>query len=336
MRKAPLATLLFAVFAAECFICGTVFAAAPVIIKVSLATPENHFLTKQYAEWGKLIEQNSKGEIKVQLYHSAQLFRDNEVVKAIQTGGIEAGCAYAMYMENQLVPSMKVLQMPFLFATLEEALRVLHSDIGESMKKAAEQKGVKLLGIVSFPSPDGEGLVTIKPAKVPSDVKGLVLRTIGPELAAMMKRWGAGPSFLTGAEVYMALQRGTLQGSIASIATLVERKLYEVAPCMIMLPYASVQTYLAINKGFFDRLSAAQQKAVVDASTVIDKNNYSMAMTTMKNDLEEGQKKAKVYFPDTTELAKWKEGCEDIWKETAEKNKDIAEVMAKVRAILKR
>ncbi len=179
MKRVRVLTSLVAVFVVGCFICGAVFA-APVTMKVSMGTPENHFLTKEYAEWARLIEANSKGELKVQLYHSSQLFRDNEVVKAIQTGGIDAGCAYAMYMENQLVPAMKVLQMPFLFGNLDEALKVLHSDIGESMKKTAEQKGVKLLGIVSFPSPDGEGLETIRPARVPADVKGMVLRTIGP------------------------------------------------------------------------------------------------------------------------------------------------------------
>jgi C4-dicarboxylate-binding protein DctP len=334
MRRVLLVALLF-VFTAGFLICGTA-SAASVVMKVSMSTPENHFLTKQYAEWCRLIEENSKGEIKVRLYHSAQLFRDNEVVKAIQTGAVEAGCAYAMYMQNQLVPAMKVLQMPFLFHNLDEALKVLHSDVGEDLKKAAEKKGIKLLGIVSFPSPDGEGLVTIKPAKVPADVKGMVLRTIGPELSEMMKKWGAGPSFLTGAEVYMALQRGTLQGSIASVTTMVERKLYEVAPYMVMLPYASVQTYLAVNKGFFDRLSPAQQKAIIDASAVIDKNNYNSAITAMKRDLEEGKKKAKIYFPTAAELAKWMEGCEDVWKQTAQSNKDVAEVLTKVRAFLKR
>ncbi len=152
----------------------------------------------------------------------------------------------------------------------------------------------------------------------------------------MMKKWGAGPSFLTGSEVYMALQRGTLQGSIASISSMVERKFYEVAPYMIMLPYASVQTYLAVNKGFFDRLTPAQQKAVLDASAVVDKNNYGYVMNVMKIDLEEGKKKAKVYFPSEQELAKWKEGREEVWAETAKSNKDIAEALTKVRAFLKR
>jgi TRAP-type C4-dicarboxylate transport system substrate-binding protein len=58
------------------------------------------------------------------VYHSAQLYRDNEVLKAVQTGALESGCAFIMYLENQLVPGMKVFQFPFLFQGLDESMKV--------------------------------------------------------------------------------------------------------------------------------------------------------------------------------------------------------------------
>jgi TRAP-type C4-dicarboxylate transport system substrate-binding protein len=91
-----------------------------------------------------------------------------------------------------------------------------------------------------------------------------------------------------------------------------------------------------MNKGFFDRLSPAQQKAILDASAAIDKSNYNVTMTAMRNDLEEAQTKAKVHTPTAAELAKWSEGREDVWAETARSNKDVAETLTKVRALLKR
>jgi len=91
-----------------------------------------------------------------------------------------------------------------------------------------------------------------------------------------------------------------------------------------------------VNKGFFDRLSPAQQKAIIDASNVIDKNNYSYIMNVMEKDMEGAKKVSKVYFPTAAELAKWKEGSEAIWLDTAKSNKDVAEALDKVRAFLKR
>jgi len=305
-------------------------------MRVSIATPESHFVSQSFIEWGKLIEEKTKGEIKVQVYVSAQLFRDNEVVAAVQNGSVEAGNTQSQYLENQLVPGMKVLQLPFFFKNLQEVLKVIDSPIGDEWRKTAERKGVLIVGTVSFPSPDGEGFTTTKPAKLPSDVKGMVLRTVSPELSAQIKKWGAGPSFLTGAEVYMALQRGTLQGAVANLASYVDRKWYEVSPYFIMLPYGSVNNFLAVNKAFFDRLTPTQQKAITDAGAIMSKKNYEVAMASMARDITEAKKKAHLYTPTPAELAKWTEGSEEIWAEAARNNKDLADAMSKVRALLKR
>jgi len=45
-------------------------------------------MTKQCIEWAKLVEQNSGGDLKVQIFDSAQLYKDNELIKAIQTGAV--------------------------------------------------------------------------------------------------------------------------------------------------------------------------------------------------------------------------------------------------------
>jgi len=335
MKKRVLLTGVLAAWMGA-FICLSLAYAAPVTIRFSNGAPENHFLTQQYIEWGKLVEKNSKGEVKVQVYHSAQLFRDNEVIKAVQTGALEAGCAYAMYAENQLVPAMKVLMMPFLYKDLDDTMKVYRSEVGTAWKATAEQKGVKLLNLVMFPAPDDEIILTAKPVKVPADVKGTVLRVVGPETAALAQKWGAGASFISGAEVYLALQRGTVNGAFNSLTTYVERKLYEVGPYVIFLPSINVQTFIAINKGFFERLAPPQQKAILDASATIEANTQQVAEKTLKEALEEAKKKAKLYTPTAAELNLWKEGTTSIWEEMAKKNPDVAAALKKTRSILNR
>ncbi len=335
MQKRVLLTVVLTAWMAG-FIFLSLAQAGPVTIRFSNGAPENHFLTQQYIEWGKLVEKNSGGEIKVQVYHSAQLFRDNEVIKAVQTGALEAGCAYAMYAENQLVPAMKVLMMPFLYKDLDDTLKVYRSEVGAAWKATAEQKGVKLLNLVMFPAPDDEIILTTKPVKVPADVKGTVLRVVGPETAALAKKWGAGASFISGAEVYLALQRGTVHGAFNSLTTYVERKLYEVGPYVIFLPSINVQTFIAVNKGFFDRLELPQQKAILDASAAIEANTRQVAEKTLKEASEEAKKKAKLYTPTAAELNLWREGTSSIWEEMAAKSPDVAAALQKTRAILNR
>jgi TRAP-type C4-dicarboxylate transport system substrate-binding protein len=311
--------------------------AAPLTIKFSSGAPENHFLTKQYIEWGKLVEKISKGDVKVQIYHSAQLYRDNEVIKAVQTGGVESGCAFTLYLESQLVPAMKVYQMPYLFQTLDETWTVYKSEVGAGWKQTAERKGVKLLALVAMPAPEDHIVLTTKPVKVPADIKGLIIRGATPEHAMVIKKWGAGPSFLTGAEVYLGLQRNTINGAINSLATYMDRKLYEAAPYVLMTPLSVVHTFIVMNKGFFDKLTPEQQKAVLEASATIENNTIQVSKNTLKEDLEAVKKKAKaLYVPNAAEAAQWREGVSGLWDEITKGNKDAADALKKVREILKR
>ena len=275
MKTKALVAGLLAALALNC-ISPTDGHSAPVTLRFSSGAPENHFLTKQYIEWANLIEKNSKAEIKVQVYHSAQLFRDNEVIKAVQTEALESGCGFTMYIENQLVPAMKVYMMPFLFESLDETWKVYRSELGDSWKKTAEKKGVKLLAMVVMPSPDDQIVLTTKPVKVPADLSGQVIRGASPEHALAIKKWGAGPSFLTGAEVYLGLQRNTINGAINSIATYIDRKLYEVAPYVVLVPVSTVHTFIIMNKSVFDGLTPEQQKIILEASAVIENNTLQI------------------------------------------------------------
>ena len=335
MKTRVLVAGLLAALAVNC-ISLTDGHSAPVTIRFSSGAPENHFLTKQYIEWASLIEKNSKGEIKVQVYHSAQLFRDNEVIKAVQTEALESGCGFTMYIENQLVPAMKVYMMPFLFESLDETWKVYRSELGDSWKKTAEKKGVKLLAMVVMPSPDDQIVLTTKPVKVPADLSGQVIRGASPEHALAIKKWGAGPSFLTGAEVYLGLQRNTINGAINSIATYTDRKLYEVAPYVVQLPVSAVHTFIIMNKSVFDGLTPEQQKIILEASAVIENNTLQIGKTTLKDSVEEAQKKAKVYTPTSAELALWKEGMPALWDEIAKDKPEVAEALKTVKGMLKR
>jgi TRAP-type C4-dicarboxylate transport system substrate-binding protein len=310
--------------------------AAPATIRFSSGAPESHFLTKQYIEWANLIEKNSNGDIKVQVYHSAQLFRDNEVIKAIQTGALESGCGFTMYIENQLVPAMKMFMMPYLFQSLDETWNVYTSEVGAAWKQTAERKGVKLLAMVVMPSPEDQLILTTKPIKVPADLKGLIIRGASPEHALVLKKWGAGPSFLTGAEVYLGLQRNTINGAINSLATYVDRKLYEAAPYVLMTPVSVVHTFIVMNKDYFDKLTPAQQKIVMEASATIENNTVQFGKDTLKGDFEEARKKATVYIPTAAEAALWKEGTAALWDEIAKGNQDVAAALKVARGMLNR
>jgi C4-dicarboxylate-binding protein DctP len=105
--------------------------AAPVTMKFSVSMPPANFMTKQVNEWAKLVEQNSGGELKVQVFDSAQLYKDPDLAKAIMTGAVEGGLLASVYAGPTLIPALRVFQMPFLFQNVDEMAKIYHSKVGE-------------------------------------------------------------------------------------------------------------------------------------------------------------------------------------------------------------
>jgi len=297
--------------------------------------PVHDFMTKQCIEWGKLVEQYSGGELKVQIFDSAQLYKDPELPKALQTGAVDAGITGSLFLGPALISAMRVFQMPFLFQTVDEMAKVYRSKVGDAWKTEAEKKGVKLMGLVVHPSPEDQLIATIKPVKVPADLKGMTIRVGGPDDAVVFKKWGAAPSFIPGMDVYPALQRGTLQGALGSVTNQVELKRYEVAPYAVFMPMAGAQAYYGMNKGFFDKLTPKQQKAIVDASEAMERRTKFMTMEALAVAMEQLKKVMKgLYTTTPQEMAQWREGITELWPQLVGDNKELADALKATRAIL--
>jgi C4-dicarboxylate-binding protein DctP len=310
---------------------------AQTVIRFSTAMPAHHFLTKQVIEWAKLVEQNSGGELKVQIFDSAQLYKDPELPMAIQTGGVDGGLLGSPFMGTQLIQGLRVFQMPFLFHTVDELTKVYHSKVGAAWRETAERKGVKITGLVVHSSPEDQMIVAIRPVKVPADIKGMNIRVVGPDDAAVIKKWGGAPSFIPGMDVYPALQRGTLQGAIGSVPSQIDLKRYEVAPYAVFLPLAGAQAYYGFNKPFFDKLSPKQQKAIIDAGDAMDKKSKDMTMKDLAIAMADLKTKMKgLHTPNAQEMAQWKQGMEEMWPQLVGNNKELAESLKETRAVLGR
>jgi C4-dicarboxylate-binding protein DctP len=332
---------LFVLALIVCLFClGAVLTPAgaePVTMRFSASMPASNFMTKQSIEWAQIIEKNSKGTIKVQVFDSAQLYKDPELAKAIATGAVESGIMGSPFLGPQLVPTMRVFQMPYLISTVDEMIKIYKSKIGESWKKVAASKGVMITGLCVHPSPEDQMIAAKKPIRVPADIKGMTIRVIGPDDAALMKKYGAAPSFIPGMDVYPALQRGTLDGAIGSVTLQVDLKRYEVAPYAIYLPIGGAQAYYGINKEFFDKLTKEQQKAILDAGDEMEKKTKKLTMDDNAKKLETLKPQMKeLYKPTAKEFAQWKQGVEELWNELVKGNADLEQALKDTRALLKK
>ncbi len=88
---------------------------ADTTIRVTLQLPETHSLGQNWKDFANIIEEKSDGELKVQLFPSAQLFKDKEVPGAVGSGAVEAGSAFLGRFAGA-VPAVDVVAIPFIFS----------------------------------------------------------------------------------------------------------------------------------------------------------------------------------------------------------------------------
>ena len=67
--------------------------AADITMRISLQLPMKSHLGQNLLLFKKEVESRSNGEIKVEIYDSAQLYKDKEVPAAVGSGSIESGVA---------------------------------------------------------------------------------------------------------------------------------------------------------------------------------------------------------------------------------------------------
>ncbi len=222
---------------------GAAFAATE--FKLSNQFPASHHVSKGLEVFAEKVSEYSGGKMTVKIFDSAQLFKDTEIVEALQDSLIEAGLV-PVNKWSGMIPAADVFEMPFVFKDLE-----------------FQKKGVKTLFWVDY------GYIQFfnnkHPLKSPEDFKGLTMRTFSSGDAETLKALGAAPTVMSSSEMYMALQRGTVDGATTGMPAAVSRKVNEVQKFMTMANYTTAQFVVQSSLEWWNGLSEADREIVMKA-----------------------------------------------------------------------
>ena len=110
-------SLLIKFLAASVIVFGSInFVVAETTMRISLQLPLKSHLGQNLLLFKKEVESRSNGDIKVEIYDSAQLYKDKEVPAAVGSGSIESGVAsLTRYVGD--IPAVDLFYQPFLLNT---------------------------------------------------------------------------------------------------------------------------------------------------------------------------------------------------------------------------
>lgn len=180
-------------------------------------------------------------------------------------------------------------------------------------------------------------LIGKKPMRKLEDFKGKRIRGYGEISTEILKALGGAPVFLSVGEVYMALQRGTIDGVLTSTCSVYERKFYEVVKYFTVIKVGEIQNSPAVlvNLKKFKELPPDLQKIMLDTAKEAQYWGLDLALKGTDECLARLKEKGmEISFLSDQEKKRWAEATRHIMKNylerTGKAGKDLVEEVSKV------
>ena len=244
---------------------------AQTTMKISISTAQNSHQGVAIDTFAKEVAARTGGRYKVETFYNGSLGGERESIEAVQLGTQELAFSSTGPVPN-FVPDAKILDVPFLFRDKAHARAVLDGPIGQELLTKFDAKGFKALAWAE----NGFRHMTNskRDVKEPADLKGLKMRTMeNPVHIAAYKGLGIITTPMAFPEVFTALQQGTVDGQENPLPVIMSAKFSQVQKHLSLTGHVYSPCIFVMNKGSFDKLSAADKTSFLDAAKVAAKAN---------------------------------------------------------------
>lgn len=251
-------------------------AAAETTLRIGTVLAPNDPMGQGLDAFAKEVEEATKGEVVVEVFHNSQLGDTTEMLDQARAGA-NVGTVTDVARLSSFVPSLAIMSAPFLFDNYEQADKFSLSDEylawGDELKEKAQ-----LVMLASNWYQGARHALTQKPISKPADLNGMKMRTIGaPVWIETIRAMGAEPTPMPWGEVYSALQLGTLDAAEAQPTAIWGAKLYEVIKDVTKTGHIQLVTALVISAQSWDEISPENQKIVRDLA--VKNGRYASGLT---------------------------------------------------------
>ncbi|MES1927080.1 TRAP transporter substrate-binding protein DctP [Salinisphaera sp. T31B1] len=290
--------------------------AADLTVRLAWYMPPNTAVSAQGEEIAQQIEKLSDGDIAVQTFPSGSLLKESNIGQGIANNTTNMGILGMHWWSNQ-APSLAWDTIPFLVDDASDLLTALHGPLGKDVDKTLNKFGVKVVGWGFYGYAESY-LNTKKPIKTPSDLKGLKMRSEGKLSAEFLKSQGATPVAVDSSEVYTAMQRGTLDGGVSGMSSIVSRKWYEVGDYITAIHYVPLVYPIQVNRNWWENeLTDAQRATIEKAVASTESDAVKEIEDEFKRQIAMAEKHGnKVYRPSDDDLQKWREATTEQAKKS--------------------
>lgn len=230
-------------------------------MKIAVATSKDRSLTQGLYKFQEIVEKETDGSIKVDVYPDGQLGGDRVVFEGLKMNSIQ-GTTMSTGPIAGFVPEFTVFDFPYLFKDEETAYKVLDGKIGTDMLAKLDSQGV--VGLNYWENGFRDLTNNKHEVKSVKDLKGLKIRTLENELHVdLWKQFGANPTPMAYTELFTSLEQKVVDGQENPVGNVTTGNLFEVQNYLTKTQHIYNASVFMISQKFMDTLSA-QEKEIVE------------------------------------------------------------------------
>jgi tripartite ATP-independent transporter DctP family solute receptor len=208
------------------------------------------------------IKKRTDGRYEIQVFPASQLGNENQINEGLGLGTVDiiyTGVAFA----GATYKPIAISNAPYILRDFDHWKAYRDSPLFETLSKGYEDKtGHEVLALTYY----GQRHVTANKAiSKPEDMKGMKLRVPPAPLFLMFtKSVGANATPIAFAEVYLALQQGTVDGQENPLPTIKAKKFYEVQSHVILSGHITESLLTIVGGHVWSNLSDEDKKTFAE------------------------------------------------------------------------
>lgn len=270
------------------------------------------------------VEELSKGKIKINL-QCAGILGDVDSVMDLMLKPNSTIQIHRMSAVNMAMYGCKknsLLSIPFTFSSKEHFWKFANSESGQKILNEPLENGLGIRGL--FYGEEGfRNFFSTKKIESVRDFEGLNVRgTNDKAMQGMLKGLKANSVPVNYADLYVALQTGTIDAAEQPIANYLANHFNTVAPYMILDGHTLGVMETVITEECWQSMTKKQQSILIEAGKYASEYCRKLSQTE-----EDKVKKALIEAGATLTYVKdhepWQEACSEVIKEASSVDRDL-------------
>lgn len=308
----------------------------PIELSLALMMPSTHIRWKRsMAPWIKMLEERAKGKIKIVPYFAGSLAKGSEIFNAVSQGIADLGEVSTGHSPGRFRLA-DFFQLPGLAVSDCAVGSRLHWDLIQNVPEfAAQYAETKVILAYAYAGGASNLIMSRVPIHTLEDLHGKKLNIYGGPIGiGIAKALGFTPIHMNIPSVYLAVEKGVMDGVISHVSLITSRRFGEIMKHVTYgVTFGGAPMVFVMNRAKWNGLPPDVQKAFDEVGGMYGSGFFGENFLLDENDAREGgikQFNCEFYELPPDELAKWNTRLEAVQQDWVKRMEEKGLAASKV------